>query len=86
MLNDATAADGPVEVRAQLIDVGRLTAADPRLSRYENRPDPEHWPMPGEELLLSVSTVVKADPTSMPTIRGLALEPWRFDAQPVTVA
>ena len=85
MLNDATSTDGPVEVRAQLIDVGRLTPTDPRLSRYENRPDPEHWPMPGDELLLSISGVAKAEPTSTPAIRGLALEPWRFEGQPVTV-
>jgi hypothetical protein len=85
MLNDATTTDGPVEVRAQLIDVGRLTPTDPRLSRYENRPDAEHWPTPGEELLLSISSVAKAEPASMPTIRGLALEPWRFDGQSVTV-
>jgi hypothetical protein len=85
MLNDATTTGGPVEVRAQLIDVGRLAPTDPRLSRYQNRPDPEHWPTPGEELLLSISSVAKAEPASMPTIRGLALEPWRFDGQPVTV-
>jgi hypothetical protein len=85
VLNDATATDGPVEVRAQLIDVGRLTATDPRLARYENRPDPEHWPMPGEELVLSVSSVAKAEPVAIPTIRTLALEPWRFDGQSVTV-
>jgi hypothetical protein len=85
MLNDATPTDGPVEVRAQLIDVGRLTASDPRLSRYDNRPDPEHWPMPGEDLLLSVSSVAKTEPASMPTIRGLALEPWKYEGQPVTV-
>ena len=85
MLNDVTAADGPVEVRAQLIDVGRLTATDPRLARYENRPDPEHWPMPGEELVLSVSNVAKAEPVATPTVRALALEPWRFEGQSVTV-
>jgi hypothetical protein len=85
MLNDVTAADGPVEVRAQLIDIGRLTATDPRLARYENRPDPEHWPMPGEELVLSVSNVAKAEPVATPTVRALALEPWRFEGQSVTV-
>ena len=85
MLNGVTTTDGPVEVRAQLIDVGRLTATDPRLARLENRPDAEHWPMPGEELVLSVSNVAKAEPVSTPTIRALALEPWRFEAQSVTV-
>ena len=85
MLNDAGAAGGPVEVRAQLIDVGRLTATDPRLSRYENRPDPEHWPMPGEELVLSVTNVAQAEPPATPSIRSLALEPWRYDGGSVTV-
>jgi hypothetical protein len=41
--------------------------------------------MPGEELLLAVTNVTKADPASMPTVRTLALEPWRYDGQSVTV-
>ncbi len=85
MLNDVAMVDGPVEVRAQLIDVGRLTPSDPRLGRYDNKPDPDHWPTPGEELILNVTSVVKAQSDSMPTIRSLALEPWRFDGQSVTV-
>jgi len=85
MLNDAPQTDGPVEVRALFIDVGRLTPADPRLARYQNLPDQEHWPMPGEDLVLSVTNVIKTDPVTAPTIRGLALEPWRFDGQSVTV-
>jgi hypothetical protein len=85
MLNDVNTIDGPVEVRGQLIDIGRLTAADPRLGRYENKPDPDHWPMPGEELLLSVTSVAKAEPESMPTIRAIALEPWKFEGQSVSV-
>lgn len=85
MLNDVAMMDGPVEVRAQLIDIGRLTPSDPRLGRYDNKPDPDHWPTPGEELVLNVTSVVKAQSESMPTIRSLALEPWRFDGQSVTV-
>ena len=85
MLNDATAMDGPVEVRGQLIDVGRLTASDPRLGRYDNKPDPDHWPTPGEELVLSVQSVMKADPAPQPTIRALALEPWKFEGQSVSL-
>ena len=86
MLNDASPASGPVEVRAQLIDIGRLTAGDPRLERYDHRPDPEHWPMPGEELVLSVTSVAPAEPVGVvPTLRVLSLEPWRFDGQPVTI-
>lgn len=86
MLNDASTVDGPVEVRGQLIDVGRLTSGDPRLAQYDNKPDPDHWPKPGEELVLSITTVAKADPTPMPTIRAIALEPWKWDGQPVTVS
>ena len=85
MLNDVNTIDGPVEVRGQLIDIGRLTASDPRLGRYENKPDPDHWPMPGEELLLSVTSVARAEPESMPTIRAIALEPWKFEGQSVSV-
>ena len=85
MLNDVNTIDGPVEVRAQLIDIGRLTPADPRLGRYDNKPDPDHWPMPGEELVLSVTNVAKADPESMPTVRSIALEPWKFEGQSVSV-
>lgn len=85
MLNDAVTIDGPVEVRGQLIDVGRLTPSDPRLGRYENKPDQEHWPQPGEELLLSVTNVAKAEPDSMPTLRAIALEPWKYEGQSVSV-
>jgi Bacterial Ig-like domain len=85
ILNDVNPMDGPVEVRGQLIDVGRLTAADPRLGRYDNKPDPEHWPMPGEELVLSVTSVAKAGPDAAPTIRSIALDPWKYEGQTVTV-
>jgi hypothetical protein len=85
ILNDVNTLDGPVEVRGQLFDVGRLTAADPRLGRYENKPDPEHWPMPGEELVISVTSVAKVTTDSAATIRSIALEPWKYEGQTVTV-
>jgi Bacterial Ig-like domain len=85
ILNDVNTLDGPVEVRGQVLDVGRLTAADPRLGRYENKPDPEHWPMPGEELVISVTSVAKVTTDSAATIRSIALEPWKYEGQTVTV-
>jgi hypothetical protein len=85
MLEDASPVEGPVEVRAQLLDIGRLTASDPRLGRYDNKPDPDHWPQPGEELVLSVTAVSKVEPESMPTVRSVALEPWKFDGQSITL-
>ena len=85
LLNDVSPQDGVVEVRGQLIDVGRLTSEDPRLARYENKPDADHWPKPGEELLLSVNAVQKVDSATQPSVRALALEPWKFEGQSVTV-
>ncbi|HXD17003.1 MAG TPA: Ig-like domain-containing protein [Vicinamibacterales bacterium] len=85
MLTDVSTVSGPVEVRAQLYDVGRLTASDPRLGRYENKPDQDHWPQPGEELLLNITSVATAGPESTPTLRLIALEPWKFDGQSVSV-
>ena len=85
ILNDVTPMDGPVEVRAQLFDVGRLTPSDPRLGRYDNKPDPDHWPMPGEELVLNVTSIAKAESDPMPTLRAIALEPWKYEGQSVAV-
>ena len=85
MLDGANPIQGAVEIRAQVYDIGRLTASDPRLGRYDNKPDPEHWPPPGEELVLNVTSVAAAGPESMPSIRSIALEPWKYDGQSVTV-
>ena len=75
MLADGvTTMDGPVEVRAQLYDIGRLTAADPRLGRYENKPEQENWPKPGEELVLNVTGVTKAEPDSSPLRKTMSAE------------
>ena len=89
----ATAKDGPVEVRAQMIDVGRLEPNDPRVAGYLDtgsgggNPDTaaEHWPRPGEDLILAVNGVTEAQPELMPTIRALSLEPWKFVGQTVSV-
>jgi hypothetical protein len=85
MLNEQRTVSGPAEVRAMLIDVGRLEPDDARLAPYEDRQDAERWPRPGEELVLSLTGVVQVQPSSSPSIRTLALEPWRFGGQKVTV-
>ena len=85
LLGDAKAASGLVEVRGQLIDVGRLEPTDPRLSAYDGAKEPERWPRPGEELLLNVTGVTQTQLMTTPSVRGLALQPWRFDEQKVTV-
>jgi hypothetical protein len=84
LLNDAAHADGLVELRGRLIDVGRLEPGDPRLAGYP-RLDEERWPRPGEELLVSVTSIASAQPNSTASVRALALEPWKFEGQSVTL-
>ncbi len=76
---------GLVEVRAQLIDVGRLEPGDQRLAGYAGARDTERWPKPGEVLLLNVTGVVAVEPATTVTARGLALEPWRYEGQTITL-
>ena len=76
---------GPVELRAQLIDVGRLEPGDPRVTPVTEGRDTERWPRPGEELFIRVTDVTSASPVLSVNIRALALEPWRYDGQKVTI-
>jgi hypothetical protein len=94
VLNDGiTSRSGPVEVRGQLIDVGRLEPGDPRAA-FEARDvaggaavEAERWPRPGEELFLRLTRVAEAQPATLAavSVRALALEPWRFEGQQITV-
>jgi hypothetical protein len=47
--------------------------------------DPDRWPKPGEELFLRVTSVTEAQPPLAVSIRALALEPWRYEGQTVTL-
>ena len=85
LLNDAKALSGLVEVWGQLLDVGRLEPGDPRLTGDDGARTAERWPRPGEELILSITGVTEAQPLASPSLRALALQPWRFDGRPVTV-
>jgi hypothetical protein len=85
LADGVSAASGPVEIRAHMIDVGRLEPTDPRVAPFAGDRDAERWPRPGEELVLQVSDVTSAQPATAPTVRALALEPWRFEGQKVTV-
>ncbi len=84
--NGVTSMSGDVEVRGQLIDLGRLEPEDPRATGLGEGRDKDRWPRPGEELVLRVTGVTAAPaPTSTATVRALALEPWRFAGRTVTV-
>jgi hypothetical protein len=85
LTDGVSASSGPVEIRAQMVDVGRLEPTDPRVAPFADGRDAERWPRPGEELILQVSGVTPAQPATAPTLRALALEPWRFEGQKVTL-
>lgn len=85
LLNPAQAKSGPVEVRGQLIDVGRLEPGDSRLGTYSERRGNEAWPRPGAELLLNITSVVDAQLATAATVRALALEPWKFEGRSITL-
>jgi hypothetical protein len=77
---------GNVEVRGVLIDVGRLEAGDPRVGGFAEGREADRWPRPGEELFLRVNAVSEVPPAATTaTVRAIALEPWKFDTQRVTV-
>ncbi len=85
LVDGASATSGPVEIRAQMMDIGRLESTDPRVAPVAGGRDAERWPKPGEEFVLFVNGVTSAQPATTPTLRALALEPWRFEGQKVTV-
>lgn len=83
--------DGEVEATGLFIDIGRLTEDDQRASQY-NLADlsrkvlKRDWPAQGELPVLAVTDVTAAEPLAAPSVRGLALDPLRFDGQTVTIA
>ena len=85
ILKDTATPSGLVEVRGQLIDVGRLEQGDARVGAYAQARNFDPWPRPGEELVLVVTNVTPAQGAASPSVRALALQPWRFDGQKVTI-
>jgi hypothetical protein len=85
LVNPSQAKRGPVEVRGQVIDVGRLERDDSRLGSYAERRGTTPWPVPGAEVVLSITAVSEAQPATRPSVRALALEPWKFEGQKVTL-
>ncbi len=83
--------DGPVELRGEFWDVGRLQRDDPRAAAWSlgsvvAGDSEDEWPKPGEVLVLVVSDAASApSSTSAPALREVALEPARYADQRVTV-
>jgi len=87
ILNNQSTPSGIVEVRGQLIDIGRFEPGDARVQAYTGPLSlaQENWPRPGEELVVNVTSVGEAQLATTPSVRGLALQPWRFDGQQVSI-
>lgn len=86
LLGEGGAPDGPVEVTGEFVDVGRLDPGDTRAADAPGLLPGEPWPRPGAMLLVVAAHATEATLTGSPTIGGLALEPWRFEEQTVTVS
>ncbi len=85
--DDVSASTGPVEIRGQLVDIGRLEPGDPRATAMmEGREPSERWPRPGEELFLSVTGVRQVDAGTETSVRALSLEPWKFVGRTLTLS
>jgi len=82
---DVRAADGDVELRGTFLDVGKLEPGDPRLVGYARPPGDDHWPKPGDELVLRATGAVAVDAGTRASLRELALTPWRFEGQTLTL-
>jgi hypothetical protein len=90
IFRDRTPSAGTYDIRGELLDIGRLQPNDPRLAGIDLHRlgiDPnESWPRQGEVLVLRVSTFEPAEPPPAPSIRAIALDPYRYADQHVTVS
>ena len=80
-----SAPKGAVDTRGLFMDVGRLEAGDPRAGTAAEGRDADKWPRPGEELVVRVTATLETPLVSGASLRSIAIEPWRYDGQTVTV-
>jgi Big-like domain-containing protein len=83
--------DGPVELRGNFWDVGRLQREDPRiqtlgLNQLLKTSDEGEWPRPGQVVALVVTDAMSVKPADdPPTLRMIALDPSRYVGQRVKI-
>lgn len=81
---------GDGEIRGDFWDLGRLTADDSRFSSYDFRPILEAttnggWPARDQVFVILNAARVDAPPPPAPTVRAIAMDPYRYASQRVTV-
>ena len=83
--------DGPVELRGNFWDVGRLQREDPRiqtlgLSQLLKAYDEGEWPRPGQVVAIVVTDAMSVKPDDgSPSLRSIALDPSRYLGQRVKI-
>lgn len=77
--------NGVVDARGLFLDVGRLEEGDPRAGSFNDGREPGKWPRPGEELIVRISATAQTQPVAGATVKSIAIEPWRYDGQTVTI-
>ena len=89
LTRDSVPSAGSYDVRGEVLDIGRLTPEDPRLSNVDLRPFGVDATRPmapaGRRRAAAGDSFDKAEPLRAPSIRALALDPWRYEGQRVTV-
>jgi len=80
-----SAPKGMVDARGLFMDVGRLEAGDARAGTAAEGRDVDKWPRPGEELIVRISATLETQPSSGASVRSIAIEPWKYDGQTVTI-
>ncbi len=86
----AVSGSGPLEIRGDVLDIGRMQPEDPRLTGKDLRSllgvEPtDSWPRPGELVVLNVTSASPAETLAAPSVRNIALAPDRYLDQRVTV-
>jgi hypothetical protein len=84
------AGDGLLELRGEVVDVGRLEPQDPRFGSVDtqllmDRFSRGSWPARNQLYALAGATGETATPPAAPSVRAIALDPARYAEQTVTV-
>lgn len=77
--------NGVIDARGLFLDVGRLEEGDPRVGSFNDGREAGKWPRPGEELIVRISGTAETQPVAGATVKSIAIEPWRYDGQTVTI-
>ena len=88
-VGDGVSGSGELELRGDVLDIGRLGPEDPRLTGRDLMQlgigPADAWPRPGELLVLNVTSALPAAPLTAPSLRNIALAPDRYLDQRVTI-